>query len=464
MELVSHSVIQEIVSNRDAALSRMQEAVASFSRGQALVLEAEDFARAAHQGTPFTLNDRTLMSSYKRLFDRFNTEESFEVYRQQVDARIWMHLITVTGMGNLMDRTARDDLYKDLCGSVPTVTVENAHALFAGLQTDAELIFQRGLARAFSELDRRFRSHDAFKIGSRIILTHVFNDWGSWNYHSRMFENLADIERVFAVLDQQEPDPLTLRERVSQDRNGFGAKQSVTETRYFRVKTYKNGNAHLWFTRDDLVEKANKVLAAYYGEVLPDAVDRDVKVAPSDLNSRSGALSTELQFYRTPSKVMSILLDNLDIPRGARVLEPSAGDGAIVAALIPTGARIDAIEVDIGRAGQLNRFPVSVQCANFLTVNPRPEYDYVIMNPPFYGTHWMEHVKHAFDFLKPGGMLRAILPATAEVGDTARHEAFRLWASQHRSWVNPFQDLPLESFVESGTRVNTVILTLRKRQ
>lgn len=457
-------MIQEIVSNRDAALSRMQEAAASFSRGQALVLEAEDFARAAHQGTPFTLNDRTLMSSYKRLFDRFNTEESFEVYRQQVDARIWMHLITVTGMGNLMDRTARDDLYKDLCGSVPTVTVENAHALFAGLQTDAELIFQRGLARAFSELDRRFRSHDAFKIGSRIILTHMFNDWGSWNYHSRMFENLADIERVFAVLDQQEPDPLTLRERVGQDRDRNRTWQSVTETRYFRVKTYKNGNAHLWFTRDDLVEKANRVLAAYYGEVLPDAVEREAVVTPSDLNSRSGALSTELQFYRTPSKVMGILLDNLDIPRGARVLEPSAGDGAIIAALIPTGAKIDAIEVDSGRAEQLNRFPVNVQCVNFLTVNPRPEYDYVVMNPPFYGTHWMEHVKHAFDFLKPGGMLKAILPATAEVGDTARHEAFRLWAEGHKEYYGRmFQDLPPESFIESGTRVNTTILTLRKK-
>jgi hypothetical protein len=442
----------------------MQEAAEFFSRGQALVLEAEEFARAAHQGTPFTLNDRTLMSSYKRLFDRFNTAESFDVYRQQVDACIWMHLITVTGMGKLMDRTARDDLYKDLCGSVPPVTVDNARALFAGLQTDAELIFQRGLARAFSELDRRFRSHDAFKIGSRIILTHMFNDWGSWNYHSRMFENLADIERVFAVLDQQEPDPLTLRERVGQDRDRNRTWQSVTETRYFRVKTYKNGNAHLWFTRDDLVEKANRVLAAYYGEVLPDAVERDAKVAPSDLNSRSGALSTELQFYRTPSKVMNVLLDNLYIPEGAKVLEPSAGDGAIVAAVLPSGAKIDAIEVDSGRAAQLNRFPINVQCANFLMVNPRAEYDYVIMNPPFYGTHWMEHVKHAFDFLKPGGTLKAILPATAEVGDTARHEAFRAWAEGHKEYYGRmFQDLPPESFIDSGTRVNTVILTLKRR-
>ena len=40
-----------------------------------------------------------------------------------------------------------------------------------------------------------------------------------------------------------------------------------------------------------------------------------------------------------------------------------------------------------------------VSCANFLSVAPEPIYDAVVMNPPFEGTHCLDHVRHAYDFL-----------------------------------------------------------------
>jgi len=475
MEIVSHSVIQEICGNRDQALARMREAVDLKTRSQDLVAESWTLSKAANKGTPFTQNDRTQQQAFKDLFHRLDPVVSFETYRKQLDASIWMHLITVTGMNQLMDRTARDELYRSLCEEVPEVSVENALAMFQGLRADSTLIFQRGLARAFIELDRRFKSHDAFKIGSRIILTNVFDCFGMWNYHSRTFEVLQDVERVFAVLGGKQPDSGDLRQRISEDRGStFKPCQSVTETRYFRIKTYKNGNAHLWFTQDDLVLKANRVLADYYGVVLPDAVEKDAKPTPQDLQSKSGQLSTELQFYRTPPAAVNLLLRQVGdlLTPGCKVLEPSAGDGAIVRALVQKGASVDAIEVDAGRAAAMVRefgnkvsLPkVTVQCSNFLTQHPRPVYDYVVMNPPFSGTHWMEHVMHAFQFLKPHGQLLAILPATAEISESAKHVAFREWAEQHCGWRRGhlFVEMPAESFLESGTRVSTVILNLRK--
>ncbi|WP_299913266.1 hypothetical protein [uncultured Paracoccus sp.] len=104
-----------------------------------------------------------------------------------------------------------------------------------------------------------------------------------------------------------------------------------------------------------------------------------------------------------------------------------------------------------------------VTCANFLTMRPDPVHDLVLMNPPFSGTHWMRHVRHAFDFLKPGGTLRAILPASAEVNETQAHEKFRAWAECHGpGWRGLWRDLPPESFAEVGTNIATVILTLHK--
>jgi len=462
-ELISRTTICEIVAYRNAALAKMDQAIQTIQDGHSLAEEALELAEVAHKKTPFYLNDRTRQDSYQRIFKRFDADASRAVYRQQLDAQIWMYLISATGLTNLMDKTAKEELYADLCGEVVEVTEDNAYALFESLKADANLIFQRGLARAFGELDRRFKSHDSFKLGSRIILTHVFDSWGMWNFNSRMWETLIDIERVFAVLDNQTPRP-ELREAITKSREGgFSPRQSYTETEYFRVRTYKNGNAHLWFTRDDLVDKANHVLADYYGVVLPDGVPKE----DPDLETTEGALSKELQFYPTPAAVAEgITKDLYWLDSSHRVLEPSAGDGRIVEALLKhTEAQIDAVEVHPGRCQAIPQDRrVHVTEANFFHMFPVEKYDFVVMNPPFYGTHWMEHVIHAFKFLKPGGTLKAILPVTAELGESRKHKAFRKWAAQHTRYGNrEIRDLPAESFAASGTRINTVVLTLYKK-
>lgn len=463
-ELIPRTVITEICAHRDAALDKMREALALMEQGLSVAGEAEEFAAKAHAHTAFTGNDRRKTATYGRIFASIDPEASFEVYRANLDARVWMHLVSITGMDKMMDRTARDELYDSLCGKVPEVTEDNIRATLENLALDAKLIFQRGLARAFIDLDDRFRSHDAFKLGSRMILTNVFNGWGMWNYHSRMRQTITDVERVFAVLDGKEPDGSGLIDAISESRGGgLGRRQGYVETAYFRIRSFKNGNAHLWFTRDDLVEKANLLLAEYYGEVLPDAYSEDVTVE----DVRTTALSKDLAFYATPAPLIEKVLrdSRVYINEDSRVLEPSAGEGAIARALLERGATVEAIEVDPGRVAALssiNHPRLTVQAANFLTMRATPRFTHVVMNPPFCGTHWMGHVRHAFDFLEPGGTLVAILPATAMIRDTKKHKAFRKWAEGLSSWGSPWTHLPPESFAESGTRVNTCTLTIHK--
>jgi hypothetical protein len=131
---------------------------------------------------------------------------------------------------------------------------------------------------------------------------------------------------------------------------------------------------------------------------------------------------------------------------------------------------VTAVEVDPGRHAVLERLAtrhrgrLAPVRANFLRLPPRAEFTHAILNPPFHGTHWMDHVVHAFGFLAPGGELVAILPATAEVGESRRHLEFREWAkARAESAWRMFSDLPGESFASSGTRVQTVTLHLRRR-
>lgn len=443
--------IPQIAKAREEAIDLARQASNTLTEAYELSALALEKAKAAHRGSG--AHDVMNVKPREELFSRdFNAEKSLDAFKRQLDADIWTHLMQTTGMMSMMDHTAKEEFRKSLRGTeVPEATEENIGATLDSLVGDAKMIFQRGLAKAFIKLDKRFKSHDGFKIGSRMILDNLFDQWGGWNGYDGKDDMLADIERVFAVLDGEKPDFNSLRSAISASRKRHGAHQSETDAAYFKVRGFKNGNAHLWFTRDDLVEKANQMLRAYYGEVLPDAATVNEKPTGT-------AVSTKLQFYATPPAAVDHLLRNLSFKPGSTVLEPSAGEGAIMRR-IPTDCVITAVEVHPVRAAYCGAI-----CANFLTwKGPLDHFDYVLMNPPFSGTHWMDHVRKAFTHLAPKGTLRAILPASAEVNETRAHLEFRAWVDKTKGrYDRPWTSLPPESFASSGTNVQTVILEMTK--
>lgn len=458
--------LTQIIDTRDAAISTMIDAAEALDKAYTAADMARRSADTAAQGARFYGSDRTESAHFDALFrGGFDKDRSLEVFRAHVDASVWTHLLTITRMSDMMDREAREEFDRSLMANVPEVTFETVTNTFSQLRREADLIFKRGLANAFSKLDRRFRSHDGFKIGSRIILTNVFDEWGSWNYHGRARETITDVERVFAILDNHNPNPGSLISAIDASRGrGLDPRQSECEAGYFRIKGFKNGNCHIWFTRPDLVEKANKLLADYYGATLGDAYD--VNTTTEDLRTGSTLPAKNLAFFPSPEAVVDQVLSAVHWRNGPRVLEPSAGVGNIVKAALKKGASVHAIEIHPDRARILegiNHPGLVVTAANFLSLPTDPSYDLVLMNPPFEGTHWMAHVYHAFQFLKPGGQLVAVLPAGAEVNESLRHVEFRDWANRFRAsqWGSLFTQLPAESFAESGTRVQTVILTIR---
>src|SRR3546814_11086599 len=52
-----------------------------------------------------------------------------------------------------------------------------------------------------------------------------------------------------------------------------GSLPTVIEGDYFRVRVFKNGNLHIWFERDDLLQSVNLLLAEYYGEAIGDGYE-----------------------------------------------------------------------------------------------------------------------------------------------------------------------------------------------
>lgn len=125
-------------------------------------------------------------------------------------------------------------------------------------------------------------------------------------------------------------------------------------------------------------------------------------------------------FY-TPLELVDQMVEAAGVHGGSRCLEPSAGDGRIVHALINSGVKtVDYCEIEDSLRERVTSLGGRLVGTDFLMVNEHgfmaesQLYDAVIMNPPFKGKEWLKHLEHAWTFLRKGGRLVAVLPDNAK--------------------------------------------------
>lgn len=110
-------------------------------------------------------------------------------------------------------------------------------------------------------------------------------------------------------------------------------------------------------------------------------------------------------FYPTPQSVIDKMFEFVPFSPGMKVLEPSAGLGAISLALRDKGIECDCFELSPLLQLALTKMAFRVLGSDFLAATPIAVYDLVIANPPFSNLGVTRHTLHAMDFLKPGGRL-----------------------------------------------------------
>jgi phospholipid N-methyltransferase len=165
-------------------------------------------------------------------------------------------------------------------------------------------------------------------------------------------------------------------------------------------------------------------------------------------------------FFPTPKPLVEQMIDFADIKAGHQVLEPSAGKGDIANEISNSApdAELSVIEFNDGLSEILKAKGFNVVGDDFLKHNG--SYDRIVMNPPFENFQDIEHVKHAYELLKPGGKLVAIMGASVK---NSRKQAveFREWLDNAGSYI---EDNPEGSFKSSDrpTGVSTVMVTIEK--
>ena len=181
------------------------------------------------------------------------------------------------------------------------------------------------------------------------------------------------------------------------------------------------------------------------GSILDEMRPRFAKLATRHADGTAPRAVSAFQLFQTPATEAARLVDGLALAPGARILEPSAGLGRILDALVDMASEC------AGELFKQDRPGVRILQRDFLSVTPEElgAFDAVAMNPPFHLRADVRHILHARKFLKPGGVLAALCFDTP-------HRTAAL-----RSLCESWEVLPAGSFAKEGTGVGVVRLTMR---
>ncbi|MDD5511927.1 MAG: methyltransferase, partial [Dehalococcoidales bacterium] len=170
----------------------------------------------------------------------------------------------------------------------------------------------------------------------------------------------------------------------------------------------------------------------------------------------------EFGFYPTPPALVAKMIELADLRPGMRVLEPSAGTGAIADMVgkivgVPYITCIELLEknVEVLRKKEFNTMHV-----DFLKIQPYVgdlAFDRVLMNPPFENQQDIDHVCHALNFLRHGGRLVSIMSPGFTFRENKKSAYFRSLVEDLGGWYSKNEP---DAFKESGTGIQTVTVVI----
>jgi PRTRC genetic system protein E len=182
------------------------------------------------------------------------------------------------------------------------------------------------------------------------------------------------------------------------------------------------------------------------------------------VSGESVNIKKEFQFFATPNDIAATMVSYLPpVAADAKVLEPSAGDGALIIAFLNAypEKHVDCFEIMDINCRRLNALIGARLIGEDFMQNGLPDnsYDIIIANPPFTKNQDINHIMEMYRLLKPGGTIITLASPSWTFGTQKKQVEFKKWLERHD--VFP-KTLPEKSFASSGTNITPVLLQIQK--
>lgn len=182
-------------------------------------------------------------------------------------------------------------------------------------------------------------------------------------------------------------------------------------------------------------------------------------LTPNTAKARKLLLKLDLpDYFPTPQPLIQRMVLQAGLEDGQRVLEPSAGDGAIALAIQSAASvHLDVVEIQPALRKILEIRQFNIIAWDFLEV--QGTYDRILQNPPF--SQVITHIQHAYQCLASGGRLVTVAPESLFRRRGTRFEIFRDWLEQVEACHSP---LPNGTFLSSArpTDVRTRLVVIER--
>lgn len=177
-------------------------------------------------------------------------------------------------------------------------------------------------------------------------------------------------------------------------------------------------------------------------------------------------IKKEFQFFGTSDSLADELVQDAEIEDYDLLLEPEAGQGAIIKAIHrqrPTHLVHYCELMPLNRTF-LERLPnVQYITDNFLKLGrsetTRGVFHKIIANPPFSKNQDIQHIRQMWDCLAPGGRIVTIASKHWQYSSNKKEIAFKEWLKGIYAEV---QNVEAGAFEESGTKIATCKIIINK--
>lgn len=183
-------------------------------------------------------------------------------------------------------------------------------------------------------------------------------------------------------------------------------------------------------------------------------------------------LKKDFQFFETPADLADqmvelLFADSRYFTHSHDVLEPSAGQGALIDAVLRKSPNADIAVFEIM---DLNRkilndkygdkiYWISSPDNDFLKSRTGDMYDLIIANPPFAKNQDIDHIMHMYANLADGGRMVTLASAHWEFSQNKKETEFRQFLEKVGAVVTK---VPEGTFKESGTMISARMIVIDK--